>query len=102
MRKRECPCVALEMDGNACDGCGNFKGPEAESGLHFEKDGVTFRAWRGMARAERDGKLLWSAMDVFTKSPPTEKAVLAFHKAVTESWHLREESENGEAAKNNL
>ena len=67
MRKRECPCVALEMDGNACDGCGNFKGPEAESGLRFEKDGVTFRAWRGMARAERGGKLLWSAMNVFTK-----------------------------------
>lgn len=74
----------------------------ADCGLSFEKDGVRFYAESGMARAERDGKLLWSAMDVFTKSPPTEKAVLAFHKTVTESWHLREESENGEAAKNNL
>lgn len=25
-KKKPCPCVALEMDENACDGCDKFKG----------------------------------------------------------------------------
>lgn len=33
--------------------------------LDFEKDGIKFHAERGKASAEKDGQLLWSAMDVF-------------------------------------
>ena len=50
MRKRECPCVALEMDGNACDGCDSFEGgKEMERLLRitFEyKDEWTRGEWR--------------------------------------------------------
>lgn len=48
--------------------------------MKFKKDGVTFKAGKGFARAEKDGKLLWDLMGVFVSKKPTQEAVLMMHR----------------------
>lgn len=59
--------------------------------VNFERNGVKFHAERGMASAEKDGQLLWSAMDVFKERPPTIELVYNLHKMLTRSWYLKED-----------
>lgn len=44
--------------------------------LDFEEGGVHYHAEKGIAYAEKDGRRLWTAGDVFTKSAPTRESLL--------------------------
>lgn len=48
--------------------------------MKFKKDGITFTAGKGFARAEKDGAELRSAMDAFVEKKPTQEAVLMLHR----------------------
>lgn len=50
--------------------------------IEFEENGVRYCAGKGFARAEKDGKEIWSALDVFQKAEPTKENVLAFERII--------------------
>ena len=50
--------------------------------LDFEENGVKYHAEKGFAYAEKDGKQLWSALDVFRTTIPTRESVLVLNKIV--------------------
>lgn len=45
--------------------------------LDFTENGVHYHAAKGFAFAEKDGKKLWRALDVFTVSEPAKEGVIA-------------------------
>lgn len=45
--------------------------------LGFDESGVHYHAEKGLAYAEEDGRRLWTAGDVFTKSAPTRESLLS-------------------------
>ena len=52
--------------------------------IDFKKNGIHYHAEKGHAYAEKNGKVIWSAIDVFTKKEPTKYAVLALDKTLNE------------------
>lgn len=54
--------------------------------IDFTENGVHFHAQKGSAYAEKDGKELWSAMDVFVKGKPTKEAVLKLHNFIQKDF----------------
>lgn len=53
--------------------------------MKFKKDGITFKAGKGFAKAKKDGKLLWRLHGVFIIRKPTQEAVLLLHRLCMEA-----------------
>lgn len=62
--------------------------------LDFTKNGIHYHAEKGFAFAEKDGKELWRALDVFTVSKPTKEGVIALGNMLGGAFDGKTEQEN--------
>ena len=64
--------------------------------LEFIENGIQYVAGKGFAYAEKDGKKIWSAMDVFRTTAPTKELVLTLDNLCTKAYedYKNEESQD--------